>query len=95
MLSFFQRDVLDEIWDLSESVSDGLPTYSCHLSSLDQFIVLKNERRFVNIRWIPVGMGERKIAKMVLIRNSRWPPCPYMVKTIQTTSSPELPGRLG
>ena len=27
MLSFFQRDVLDEIWDLTESVSEGfLPT---------------------------------------------------------------------
>ena len=25
---FFQRDVLDEIWDLTESVSEGFPTYS-------------------------------------------------------------------
>ena len=24
---FFQRDVLDEIWDLIESVSEGFPTY--------------------------------------------------------------------
>ena len=28
MLSFFPRDVLDEIWDLFESVSEGLLTYS-------------------------------------------------------------------
>ena len=28
MLSFFLRDVLDEIWDLIESVSEGFPTYS-------------------------------------------------------------------
>ena len=28
MLSFFPRDALDEIWDLIESVSEGLPTYS-------------------------------------------------------------------
>ena len=28
MLSFFPRDVLDEIGDLIESVSDGFPTYS-------------------------------------------------------------------
>ena len=28
MLSFFQRDVLDEIWDLIESVSEGFPSYS-------------------------------------------------------------------
>ena len=25
--SLFQRDVLDEIWDLIESVSEGFPTY--------------------------------------------------------------------
>ena len=28
MLSFFPQDVLDEIWDLIESVSEGFPTYS-------------------------------------------------------------------
>ena len=28
MLSFFPRDVLHEIWDLIESVSEGFPTYS-------------------------------------------------------------------
>ena len=27
VLSFLQRDVLDEIWDLIESVSEGFPTY--------------------------------------------------------------------
>ena len=27
MLSFFRRDVLDEIWRLIESVSEGFPTY--------------------------------------------------------------------
>ena len=27
MLSFFPRDVLDEIWDLIESVSEGIPTF--------------------------------------------------------------------
>ena len=27
MLSIFPRDVLDEIWDLIESVSEGFPTY--------------------------------------------------------------------
>ena len=29
MLSLFPLDVLDEIWDLIESVSKGFPTYSC------------------------------------------------------------------
>ena len=28
MLFFFPRDVLDEIWDLIESVSEGFPSYS-------------------------------------------------------------------
>ena len=28
MLSFFPRDVLDEILNLNESVSEGFPTYS-------------------------------------------------------------------
>ena len=27
MLSFFSRDVLDDIWDLIGSVSEGFPTY--------------------------------------------------------------------
>ena len=27
MLSFFPRDVLGEIWDMIESVSEGFPTY--------------------------------------------------------------------
>ena len=30
MLSFFPRDVLDEILNLIESVSEGFPPYSCH-----------------------------------------------------------------
>ena len=28
VLSFFPRDILDVIWDLIESVSEGFPTYS-------------------------------------------------------------------
>ena len=34
MLSYFPRDVLDEIWDLVESVSGGFATYSL-MSSKD------------------------------------------------------------
>ena len=30
MLSFFPRDVLDEIWDLTGSVSEGFLTYFCN-----------------------------------------------------------------
>ena len=34
VLSFFPLDVLDEIWDLVESVSNGFLTYSCNKNSL-------------------------------------------------------------
>ena len=34
MLSFFPRDVLDEIWDVIGSVSEGFPTYSCSITVL-------------------------------------------------------------
>ena len=30
VLSFFPRDVLDEIWDLIESVYEGFPSCSCN-----------------------------------------------------------------
>ena len=31
VLSFFPLDVLDEIWDLIESVSEGFLTFSCNV----------------------------------------------------------------
>ena len=34
-LPFFPRDVLDEIWGLIESVSEGLPTYSPDVISFE------------------------------------------------------------
>ena len=36
VLSFFQLDVLDEIWDLIESVSEGFLTYSQKIHKLSQ-----------------------------------------------------------
>ena len=44
MLSFFLRDVLDEIWDLIESVSEGFPSYFFNLTHND------NTERQVNQR---------------------------------------------
>ena len=35
VLSFFPLDVLDEIWDLIESVSEGFLTYSYYLKEQD------------------------------------------------------------
>ena len=34
-------------------------------------------------------MGERKFVQMVLVTWPRWLPCPYMVKTLKKSSSPE------
>ena len=36
---------------------------------------------------------EQKFVQMVLVTCPRWPPCPYMVKTLQKSSSPEPEGR--
>ena len=35
VLSFFPLDVLDETWDLIESVSEGFLTYSCYFHFVD------------------------------------------------------------
>ena len=47
VLSFFPRDVLDEIWDLNGSVSEGFPTYSkSRLVAI--FIVITLEALFMD-----------------------------------------------
>ena len=38
VLSFFPLDVLDEIWDLIESVSEGVLTYSCSRCCHTQYL---------------------------------------------------------
>ena len=38
VLSFFPLDVLDEIWDLIGSVSEGFLTYSCILTNKKNLI---------------------------------------------------------
>ena len=40
VLSFFPRDVLDEILNLIESVSEGFPSYSLILGGLNSDILL-------------------------------------------------------
>ena len=39
VLSFFPLDVLDEIWDLTESVSEGFLTYSSVYFSSHSFLL--------------------------------------------------------
>ena len=47
-----------------------------------------------NFIWRLLRMGEQKFVQMFLITWPRWPPCPYMVKTLKKSSSPEPEGRL-
>ena len=42
VLSFFPRDVLDEILNLIESVSEDFPSYSCKKSLLALFTLTPN-----------------------------------------------------
>ena len=42
VLSFFPPDVFDEIWDFSESDSEGFPTYSLRAIALKHFLVVSS-----------------------------------------------------
>ena len=46
MLSFFLRDVLDEIWDLIESVSEDFPTSSLKHKNRFSIIKMKYHQQF-------------------------------------------------
>ena len=46
-----------------------------------------------NFMWSLHGSGERKFVRGVWITWPRWPPCPYMVKTLQKSASPEPKGQ--
>ena len=51
MLSFIPRDVLDEIWNLIESVSEGFPTYLIvrqEISNFDSSVVVHELELAVN-----------------------------------------------
>ena len=45
-----------------------------------------------NFIWSLSRMGEWKFVRVIWITWPRWPPCPYMVKTLQKSSSPEPKG---
>ena len=47
VLSFFPLDVLDEIWDLIELVSEGFLTYSCHSRELKVRIYADNHAIYI------------------------------------------------
>ena len=48
---------------------------------------------YSNYIWRLLRTQAQKFVQMVLVTWPRWPPCPYMVKTLQKSSSPEPEGR--
>ena len=45
-----------------------------------------------NFMWSLFWKGKRKFVRGIWVTCLRWPPCPYMVKTLQKSSSPEPAG---
>ena len=66
MLSFFPRDVLDEIWDLNESVSEGFPSYPCHGIGEQT-----GESRFVFKSWLYFRSFNAKVKVIVFVMNAK------------------------
>ena len=62
VLSFFPLDVLDGIWDLIESVSEGFLTYSCGGGRVVQRCCVNFQCRGVLLIWIIVGQGPIALA---------------------------------
>ena len=76
MLSFFPRDVLDEIWDLIESVSEGFPTYSFKiLSGYVKVMVYK----YYNLKRFDFSVT-LALKLFILFRVDRIPNGPYALK---------------
>ena len=51
VLSFFPLDVLDEIWDVIEAVSEGFLIYSCFFITLMQSSVLLKDLNYQKFSW--------------------------------------------
>ena len=62
VLSFFPLDVLDEIWDLIESVSEGFLTYS-YMHSLQFSISFKHSQIKINQCKAPYILSAKKAKK--------------------------------
>ena len=82
MLSFFPLDVLDEIWDVSESVSEGFLTYSS-LMQTDYRLILCKTISFKNglespllvcfVYILTTDVSERKQCKILFSRIKSMP----------------------
>ena len=71
------------------------PSSVCLSSTLFKHLLLRNHwADWSQISYgVSVGWGEWKFVQTVLVTWPRWPPCPYMVKTLKKSSSPEPKGR--
>ena len=65
VLSFFPLDVLDEIWDLVESVSEGFLTYSCFIAITPSHLTINRTSvlRHHNSNFIPFSTGRDSFPK--------------------------------
>ena len=79
VLSFFPLDVLDEIWDLIESVSEGFLTYSSYIL-LATLTAQKYKARFIAnsssctttelSSWLPLVLLLSKIMLLIIVKKS-------------------------
>ena len=76
VLSFIPLDVLDEIWDLIESVSEGFLTYSC----IYLYIRFLNETKYYSNRFYFFSYRLRTITRAGL--NTKGIECDYKSKKI-------------
>ena len=74
MLYLFPRNVLDEIWDLIESVSEDFPTYVCIKSRFKSRDLSINHRNSPKTFTIILQMGSMVVKKE---RKNKLPLCSY------------------
>ena len=61
-----------------------LSSVCMHVVNIFKHLPLKNHwANQSNFIWSLHGMGERKFVQLVQVTWPRWPPCPYMVKTLK------------
>ena len=66
------------------------PSVVCSSSTLFKHLLLRNH--WADWSQISYGVSIWKFVQTVLVTWPRWPPCPYMVKNLKKSSSPEPKG---
>ena len=75
MLNSYPSHMIIHLWERPSVCPSVRFQMTSPLKPLSQFCS--------NFIWSLLRLGERKIAKIVVVRWPRWPPCPYMVKTFK------------